>query len=191
MKPLALEDLFTNEEHVANRDVWRKRIIRLRRDRRIAIGPDMSGSFENRELVHWQIQEMCRAEKITEARARRHELETYNPLIPGTGCLSMTLMVEIDDPARRLALLRALKGFEHHVCLEVAGERAAARSEMPEDDVPKTPAVHFLKFELTPAQLEGFRGDAPAAIVVDHDAYRAEAPIEGDLRRVLAEETAA
>ncbi|MHC4471414.1 MAG: DUF3501 family protein [Planctomycetota bacterium] len=188
MEPLTLADLFPNDEHTENRDVWRKRIIALRNARRVFIGPDMTGSFENRETVHWQIQEMCRVEKIADDDGRGHELETYNPLIPPRGWLSMTLMIEIEDAERRSAMLHALRGVEHHVFLEVGGERMPAQSEIHEDDAPKAPAVHFLKFELSPDQVEAFCGGAEAKVLVDHDAYRREVAIEGGLREALAEE---
>ncbi len=148
----------------------------------------MSGGFENRETVMWQVQEMCRVEKIVDDRGRSHELETYNPLIPAAGELSMTLMIEIDDKERRDEFLPGIVCIEHHIFVSVGDERVKAESEIHEEDAPKAPAVHFLKFALSPEQVESFRGDTPAAVMVDHPLYRFDGPLTGELRETLCAE---
>ena len=95
MEQLTLADLLENEEHTAHRGEWQKRMIALRNARRLAIGPFMSGGFENRETVKWQVQEMCRVEKIVDDKGRSHELETYNPLIPAVGPMPSSLAIRL------------------------------------------------------------------------------------------------
>ena len=51
------------------------------------------------------------------------ELSAYNPLIPQGNDLVATVMLEIDDPARRATVLGRLGGIEDHAFLEVAGGR--------------------------------------------------------------------
>ena len=54
----------------------RERVIALKRLRRVTVGEHLSFVFENRDTVLFQIQEMCRVERITDdarirGRARR------------------------------------------------------------------------------------------------------------------------
>ena len=53
--------------------------------------------FENRDTVIFQIQEMLRAERITDLDKIREEIAVYNELVPDTDELSATLFLEIED----------------------------------------------------------------------------------------------
>jgi hypothetical protein len=50
-----------------------------------------------------------------------------------------------------------------------------------------TAAVHFVRFRLTPEQVERF-GSAPVAIAVDHPEYRERAPLGAGTRSSLLED---
>ena len=55
------------------------------------MGENISLVFENRDTVIFQIQEMLRAERITDLDKIREEITVYNELIPNPGELSATL----------------------------------------------------------------------------------------------------
>ena len=51
---------------------------------------------------------------------------------------------------------------------------AIADEDLDRENDEKTSAVHFLRFELTPAMIAAFKAGRDVAIGVDHPNYRAE-----------------
>ena len=119
----------------------------------------------------WQVHEMLYIEKGGEAQIA-DELAAFNPLIPKGRELVATLMFEIDDPARRGALLERLGGVEKRVAITVAGETIACVAE---DDVERSTdecrasSVQFLHFPFSPDQIAAFRDPANRPVIaIDH-----------------------
>jgi len=69
--------------------------------RRVHVGPHLTFLFENHETIHYQVQEMMRAERMVKEAEIVHEMETYNELLGGPGEIGCSLLVELDDPAER------------------------------------------------------------------------------------------
>src|SRR5215831_20249496 len=90
-------DVLNLYEYEKIRDERRKRVIEAKRVRRVAVGRHLVFLFENRETVLFQIQEMCRAERIVADAKIQEEIDEYSPLLPGAGELSVTMMIEIED----------------------------------------------------------------------------------------------
>ena len=67
-------------EYEKVRDARRASVIELKRRRRVSVGRYLSLVFENRETVLFQIQEMCRAERIADDAKVREEIDVYNAL---------------------------------------------------------------------------------------------------------------
>jgi len=63
---------------------------------------------------------------------------------------------------------------------------AIADEDLDRENDEKTSSVHFLRFELEPAMRTALKSGAGLAMGVDHDAYRAEASIDGEVRASLA-----
>ena len=63
-------------------------MLARKRARRVPVGPYLSFLFENRETVLFQIQEMCRAERIVDDARVQEEIDVYGALLPGAGELS-------------------------------------------------------------------------------------------------------
>ncbi len=82
MNKVALEDIVGNAGYEKVREQSRQRIIELKRQRRVSVGDKVSLVFENRDTVIFQIQEMMRAEKISDLDKIREEIKVYNELIP-------------------------------------------------------------------------------------------------------------
>jgi len=175
MRALAAGDLMTLERYARERSAFRTRVLEHKAARKVAVGPDVTWSFEDRLTVQYQVQEMLRVERIFEAAGIEEELAAYNPLIPDGSNLKATMLIEIADVQLRPARLAQMKGIEDCCYLEVAGcERACAIADedLERGNETKTSAVHFLRFEFTPAMIAALRGGAALAAGVDHAQYQ-------------------
>ena len=190
VRPLGLDDITDLRAYERVRDDYRRRVIELKRRRRVGLGPVVSLVFENQETVRFQIQEMARAEQITTDDGIRDELEVYNRLLPGDGELSATMFIELTSDDQLREWLPRLVGIERAVGIELgSGEVAMSTPEvshaeaLTRDDV--TPAVHYVRFALSPGQIEALEA-GPAALVARHPAYEVRTPLEDATRAELA-----
>src|SRR5580698_9086457 len=175
MNKLALADLMSLEQYARERPAFRERVLRHKRERALAVGPNTMWLFEDRLTIQYQVQEMLRAERIFEAAEIEQELETYNPLIPDGANWKVTLLIEFPDPEERRVQLGLLKGVEDRCFIEVGGHGrvfALADEDLERENDEKTSSVHFLRFELAAAMITTLRGGASLGVGVDHDHYR-------------------
>jgi hypothetical protein len=186
---LNASDLLSLEQYARERPTLRTRMIEHRRVRQLQVGEHCSWSFEDRETVRYQVQEMLRTERIFEPEAIAQELEAYNPLIPDGRNLKATLLIEYSEPAERARRLSELRGFERHCWMRVAGFEpvyAIADEDLERENDTKTSAVHFLRFEFSSQMLQSLRAGAGLAAGVDHPLYRDSVdPIAAPLREAL------
>jgi hypothetical protein len=174
MDKLTPRDLYTLEDYARHRAEFRARVMEHKQHRRLQLGPHLTLCFEDRLTMQYQVQEMLRAERIFEESEIRGELEAYNPLIPDGSNWKATLLIEYPDPAERRAALEKLVGIERAVWIRVASlppVRAIADEDLERATETKTSAVHFLRFELTPAMIGSLKDGAAVAAGVDHPAY--------------------
>jgi hypothetical protein len=173
MKPVSTNEITSIADYELERPTLRPRMMDLKDRRRVRVGDHLTFLFENRETVRYQIQEMMRIERLSKPAEIRHEVETYNELIPGAGELSACLLIEYETPELRAVWLRKLLGLEDHVWLEVEGAgRAKARFDGRQIATDRISSVQYVKFPLTAEQAAAFpRG---ARIVIDHPEYAAE-----------------
>jgi len=61
---LTIDDIADQREYERERDSYRARIIALKKQRRVHVGPIVTFVFENRETIRFQIQEMARVERL-------------------------------------------------------------------------------------------------------------------------------
>ncbi|HMR05788.1 MAG TPA: DUF3501 family protein [Polyangiaceae bacterium] len=192
MKPVERNEVLALGAYEEIRDRFRGRIIEEKKRRRVALGSNMTGVFENHDTALYQIQEMLRTERISSEAAVAHEIETYNALVPKAHCLSFTLMVEYPEREERERMLSALAGLEDAVFLRVGQQRVAATSDERSDDKTRTTAVHYLRFHLGPQLTQALLDGEPAALLVEHAAYSAETPLSAatlqSLRADLSED---
>jgi hypothetical protein len=175
MQKLTTSDLLPLEQYARERPAIRARMIEIRRQRQLRVGDHCSWSFEDRDTVRYQVQEMLRTERIFEPAGIAEELAAYNPLIPDGRNLKATLLIEYEDPAERVKRLVELRGFERHCWMRVAGFdpiHAIADEDMPRENEIKTSAVHFLRWEFTARMITSLRDGAQLAAGVDHPHYR-------------------
>jgi len=160
-RKLKLGDILDMRAYERQRESLRSAVIEVKRRRRIALGSVVTLMFENRETVKSQIQEMLRAEKVTSDVGVIEELEAYNPLIPEAGQLCATLFVELTTDDQLREWLPKLVGIERSIVFKL-GDGSQVRSITEEGHAENltrtdiTAAVHYLRFEFTPAQVEAF-----------------------------------
>jgi hypothetical protein len=174
-RKLSLDDIADTRAYERERGQFLQDVIALKARRRVAVGALVTLLFENRATVRFQIQEMARVEHLNTDEAIQVELDVYNPLIPEPGQLSATMFVELTSEALLREWLPKLVGIERHLYLRL-GDGTQVRcvveeqhaSQLTRDDVTST--VHYVRFELTPAQVEAF-GSGPVVLGLDHPEY--------------------
>lgn len=184
-------DIMPMEQYAAVRGERRRKMTELKRDRRVAVGPDATFYFECYDTMWHQIHEMLFIEKGGKEQIE-DELRAYNPLIPNGRELVATLMFEIEDPARRVRFLAGLGGVEETVTLSFAGETIAAVAEADVDRTSaegKASSVHFLHFPFTARQVGKFKlPGAKVTLAIGHDKYSHAAVLPETVRQVLAKD---
>ncbi|MBP7670110.1 DUF3501 family protein [Ferrovibrio sp. MS7] len=188
---LTRTDILPMDAFIAVRKEKRAEVVALKKNRRVPLGPHATFYFENFETMWWQIQEMLYIEKGGEEQVA-DELAAYAPLVPKGNELVATFMLEIDEPVRRARVLGSLGGVDQKLFIEVDGLRAQA---VPEDDAErnredgKTSSVHFLRFPLTPQQIEAFRKPGARILIgCEHPNYGHLAILNEDTRAALAKD---
>ncbi|HEX9473056.1 MAG TPA: DUF3501 family protein [Steroidobacteraceae bacterium] len=188
-EPLTAADLLSLEQYARARPAIRARMIAHRATRRLQVGAHCSWSFEDRETVRYQVQEMLRTERVFEPEGIAGELAAYNPLIPGGSDFRATMLIEYDDPAERSRRLGELRGIERRCWMQVAGGGrvyAIADEDLERENETKTSAVHFLRFVLEPAGAAALKAGAGLAAGIDLPAYSASVdPVPAAFRAAL------
>ena len=189
MQKLSREDLLSLEQYSNERPAFRDRVMAHKKNRRLDLGTNAALYFEDRLTMQYQVQEMLRIERIFEAEGINEELEAYNPLIPDGCNWKATFMIEFPDEEERHAMLGQLVGIEDRVYIHVADfdpVYAVADEDLERADANKTSAVHFLRFELPPAQAAALKAGASLIAGIDHDQYRVEVrPVAENIRQAL------
>ncbi len=189
MQKLTRKDLHSLEDYAQIRSDFRNEVMQHKRNRRLPLGTNATLYFEDRITIQYQVQEMLRIERIFEAAGIKEELDAYNPLIPDGSNWKATFMVEFPDSEERRAMLKQLVGIENAVWLQAGdGEliRPIADEDLERSDGEKTSAVHFLRFELTPADIEALRDGAELAAGIDHKNYTVDVrPVPPNIRQSL------
>ena len=189
MEKLTIDKLLSLEAYDGLRDQFRADVIEHKRDRRLALGTNATLYFEDTLTMQDQVQEMLRIERIFEAAGICDELDVYNPLIPDGTNWKATFMLEFPDAGERKVMLSRLIGIEEKVWLQVGDLdkiRAIADEDLERVNEEKTSAVHFLRFELSPEQIDALKGGAGLAAGIDHENCQVEIrPVVANIRQSL------
>lgn len=183
------EDLFSLEKYARVRPEFRAKVIAHKKNRQLAIGAHATLYFEDALTMQYQVQEMLRLERMFEPELIQEELDVYNPLIPDGHNWKATFMVEYSDESERRAALAKLIGIEKKVWVQVEGCEKVypiANEDLDRETEDKTAAVHFLRFELTPAMIAAAKGGAAIRAGIDHDLYRESVTVPPAVRDSLA-----
>ena len=170
------DSLMSLEAYAKARPAMREKVMAEKKLRRVKLGENILLIFENELLIRYQIQEMLRVEKIFEEDGIQHELESYVPLVPTGSNFKVTMQIEYADEEQRRTMLMKLKGVEDRIWIRVDGFDpvfAIADEDLERENMEKTSAVHFLRFELSPGMITAAKGGAAISVGVDHPEYAA------------------
>lgn len=188
MNKIILDDILGFSAYEKVREKFRDDIIEKKKKRRVSIGDKVSIVFENRDTVIFQIQEMLRAERITDLDKIREEIAVYNELIPNPGELSATLFLEIEDQSHLREDLLQFLGIDEAVALKVGEHVIPGRFEEGRSKEDKISAVQYVRFSLNSEARQAFARGEPAELVIDHPNYKARAILAAEAQKSLAED---
>jgi hypothetical protein len=186
---LTLADVLDLRAYERVREGYRAAVIARKRNRRVALGPIMTLVFECFDTVRFQVQEMARVEKIISDAAIQVELDTYNRLLPVPGELSATLLIELTSEEELREWLPKLVGIETQVGVSMDGDvvmsvpEAEHGAALTRDSV--TPAVHYLRFLFSEAQVAAFGSAEEVALISAHPSYPAKTPLGSEVSKEL------
>ena len=187
------DSLMSLEAYTKYRKANKPAIIAHRKLRSVTLGEHINLQFESETTIRYQSQEMLRIEKEFEEERNQQEIEAYAPLVPEGSNWKATMMIEYPDVNERKRELARLIGVEDHMFVEVEGQPrvyAIADEDLDRENDEKTSAVHFVRFELTPAMCAAVKAGAAVKLGCDHTNYPAHiviapetlASLAGDLR---------
>lgn len=186
---LTHDDLYSLEQYARLRPEFRARVIAHKKNRLVHLGANATLHFEDALTMQYQVQEMLRLERIFEPELIQEELDVYNPLIPSGSNWKATFMIEYPDESERRQKLATLRGVERTLWMQVADfsrVSPVANEDLDRETEEKTAAVHFLRFELTPAMVAAVKQGAAIRAGIDHPGYRAEVTLPTMVRESLA-----
>ena len=171
MKKLLINELLSLEEYRRQRHVAKSEILKVKNYRRIIVGPYLNFLFENRETMLYQIHEMIYAENIIKHEAIKHELDTYNELVPAEYELKATLLIEFEETETRRVKLKELVGLEKKISLVIDDAiQIPATYDINQIDEDKISSVQFLTFHLGKENTSKFLQTNTVKIVTSHHA---------------------
>lgn len=186
MKKILLDDILGFSAYEKVRQEFRQEIIEKKKSRRVEVGDNVSFVFENRDTVIFQIQEMLRAERITDLDKIREEIAVYNELIPNSGELSATMFLEIEDQTHLRDELLKFLGIDEAVFLKIAGHSVRGQFEEGRSKEDKISAVQYVRFPFTTEAKKDFIAGVRAELAIDHANYRASTVLSAVQQQSLA-----
>jgi hypothetical protein len=188
MKKLTVQDLMGLSSYEKAREKFRDEVIQHKKNRRLPVGDRVTLVFEDRKTILFQIQEMMRAERITDLDKIKEEVDVYNELLPGADEFSATLFIEIEEQSKIREDLLKFLGIDESVFLKIGNIHAIrATFEEGHSKEDKISAVQYVRFPLDPKAKEAFlSGKEKIRVLIDHPNYRAEAEIGEEMRRSLS-----
>ncbi len=173
MQPIKLNDIRGPHLYEGFRDDFRRKIIELKRPRRISVGDRVTLVFENRHTLLFQIEEILRAEKITEASKIQEEIDVYNPLLPTDNTLSATLFLEVPPETDPRVELDRLIGLDEHLILHIGEHSIRAAFEQGRSTSDRISAVQYTRYPLSSAAATELQREGTKLIFeIDHPQYR-------------------
>ena len=190
---ISRDSLMTLEAYAKYRKAHKAETIAHRRLRSVHLGDHLNVQFEDEKTIRIQIQEMLRIEKIFEEEGILQEIEAYAPLVPDGSNWKATMMIEYPDVNERKHELARLIGVEDRLFVEVEGMQrvyAIADEDLDRENDEKTSAVHFVRFELSPAMCAAVKAGAGVKIGCDHTYYPAHVAVSPETLASLASDLA-
>ena len=187
VRPITRRDIKGPALYGPIRDVYRRCVIALKRDRRVVIGDRVSLVFENRHTLSVQIEEICRAENLTTDKQIEDEIAVYNQLMPTPMSLSATLFIELPPEEDPHVALKNLVGLDEHVVMHIGAYASRAAFEPGRSTDDRISAVQYTRYPLTSDALSALQAPGtPVAVEIDHPSYRHRVACSDAMRASLA-----
>jgi len=189
MQKILRQDIRNLYEYEQLRKQFVAHIIELKKRRRIAVGPQVSFVFENRDTVQFQIQEMLRAERIVDEDKIQDEMDVYNSLIPPADALSATMFIEIVELRKIKQEIERFVGLEreNRVRLELGDFQIPAIFESGHSTEFRISAVQYLTFPFSPEQKNVFcQRREPIRLRIHHPNYQHAAVLPPEMLAELS-----
>lgn len=190
MKKIELKDIIPYHEYLKVRKEFQQRIIKVKKNRRVQVGENITFVFENRETVLYQIQEMIRLEKMVDEKIILQEIEVFNQLIPDENELCATMLIEIFERQFIKPILSSLAGIQNEKIF-LTFENEAITPIFFEENLQFTriSAVQYVKFKFNETQVQKFLNpETTASISINHPNYKAETMIPENVKISLMED---
>ncbi len=201
-REIVFSDILPRERYAAARAAHRREMVKLRRARRLFLGPYASFSFESFATMRYQIQEMLFIENGGEEQFA-DEAAAYNPLVPQGRNLSATLLLEIDSRAARQKVLPQLAGIARQIYFRISPAPSGGKEKVPEkicgralatageDEQNRAASVYFLVFDFPPPAIAFFKTPLAESggeifLASGHPYYRHETALGEEVRAALA-----
>jgi len=192
MRKLCVEDILDLTTYEKQRKDFRPKIIAVKNQRRIHVGPKATYLFENYDTMWYQVQEMTRAERIVEEEAIQGEIDVYNELIPDKNQLCASLLIEISDVEERKNFLGKIVDLPSHTFLSVNGDKIFAEFDPRQGSEDKLSSVQYVKFNLSDEQANNFREiGSTIALEFDHPEYSDEHILTPEQKEILHQDLVA
>lgn len=173
MKKVTREEVRNRKDYESIRNEFRTSVMAQKEKRRIHVGPYLTFLFENHDTVLYQVQEMMRTESMDDEAAIQHEIDTYNEILGPKGELGCTLLIGVDDAAKRAELLSRWLHLPETLYVKTRnGQRIAAQFDPRQVGEDRISSVQYLKFSV---------GDqVPEALGCSHPDFNLEVPLTPD-----------
>ena len=188
MTLLSRKNLFSLEKYSEVRNEFRAKVMKHKKNRRLAFNDHAVLYFEDALTMQYQVQEMLRIERIFDAEGIQQELDVYNTLIPEGRNWKATFMIEYINVQQRKVALAKLIGVERSIWIKVEESEkvyAIANEDMDRETEDKTSAVHFMRFELTKDMITNIKVGLPIVFGIDHNLYKTEIIVPPKVQRAL------
>ncbi|MDG1109842.1 MAG: DUF3501 family protein [Burkholderiaceae bacterium] len=186
---ITADNLMTLEAYSKFRKENKAAVLAHRKLRSVHLGENFVFQFESETTIRYQIQEMLRIEKVFDEEGIQQEIDAYAPLVPDGTNWKATMLIEYIDVNERKRELARLIGVEDRCYVEVEGlprVYAIADEDLDRETEEKTSAVHFVRFEFTPAMIAALRAGGSAKLGCDHSNYPAHTVIAPETLASLA-----
>lgn len=185
------QDIMGPRRYASVRDEYRARVIAKKKLRRVIVGDRVSLVFENFDTLTFQIEEMLRAESISEEDKVQEEIDVYNTMMPAPGELSATLFLENPPGSDAKTELHRFIGIDEHVTLIVGPHRVRAAFEEGRQEGDRISAVQYTRYKLPEDAVRALATPGtPVAVEIMHPSYRHTAHLTDEMRSSLAEDLA-
>ena len=188
MAKIIKKDLLDIIEYEKIRDIYRKDIIKYKKNRRISLGPNLTIVFENKKTLMFQIQEIMRAERLVHDKQIQNEIDVYTSIMPPKGGLSATLFLEVTEERKIKSVLNSFIGLSlgNFVYFQIGDKKVNAVFETGREKEDNISSVHYIQFNFDQDNLDDFKkSNIRVALVIDFKDYGYSVEIINEVRDSL------